>query len=59
MGPLLRRKSHLLLLVAVVLVSCPGKRAHLVSEARREWLYCYIIAIILVMTTEITDSALL
>lgn len=59
MGPLLRRKSHLLLLVAVVLVSRPGKRACLVSEAQRERLYCYIIAIILVMITKIIDSALL
>lgn len=54
-----RRKSHLLLLVAVVLVSSPGKGVHLVSETQQGWLYHYIIAIILLMIEEITDSALL
>lgn len=33
MGTPTRRKSHLLLLVAVALVSSPGKRVHLGSEA--------------------------
>lgn len=58
MGTLPRRKSHLLPLLAVALACCPGEGLSGL-EAQRGQFYHYIVAIILVMTTDVVDSAFL